>query len=309
MSASPKTPATDPKPIINDNPGLQSLYKSFESRLGYWLLLGNTRHFGYWETDTYFMFPLNGPLRRMEEKLYRLLDVPPGSQVLDAGCGVGHVALYMASHGLRVTAIDVMDHHLAKAKRNVSRSGELGSLVSVQKMDYHHLETLQTESFDGVYTMETLVHATDPLEVLKGFYRILRPGGHVAMHEYDHNYKSDEEIGKTLAKLMKEVSEYGAMPTWQRAKRGYYKQLLEEAGFVNVEEHDYSENVRPMLRLFWIIAAIPYYIIIFLHLEKYFVNAIGGARGYYAQKYWRYVAISARKPAVDEDSLKKASTD
>lgn len=302
---SSKTPAAESEPVINDNPALQSLYKSFESRIGYWLLLGNTRHFGYWEKDTHWVFPLGGPLRRMEEKMHKLLDLAPGSQVLDAGCGVGHVALYMASRGLRVTAIDVLDHHLAKAKRNVARSGALCSLVSVQKMDYHHLETLPSESHDGVYTMETLVHATDPLEVLKGFYRILRPGGHVAMHEYDHDYESDEVIGKTLAKLMREVSEYGAMPTWQRARRGYYKQILEEAGFIDVEEHDYSENVRPMLRLFWLLSAIPYYFIVLFRLEKYFVNAIGGARGYYAQKYWRYVAISARKPATGGDGSTK----
>ncbi|KHN95609.1 Methyltransferase type 11 [Metarhizium album ARSEF 1941] len=306
MPAPSQTSAVDSKPVIKDNPALQSLYKSFESRIGYWLLLGNTRHFGYWDKDTYWVFPLSGPLRRMEEKMYRLLDVAPGSQVLDAGCGVGHVALYMANHGLRVTAIDVLDHHLAKAKRNVARSGDLGSLVSVNKMDYHHLETLQSGSYDGVYTMETLVHATDPLEVLKGFYRILRPGGHIAMHEYDHDYGSDEAIGKTLAKLMREVSEYGAMPTWQRAKRGYYKQLLEEAGFVDVKEHDYSENVRPMLRLFWLLAAIPYHIIVFFRLEKYFVNAVGGARGYYAQKYWRYVAISAKKPTIGGDDSTKS---
>lgn len=306
FNMSSKTPAAESEPVINDNPALQSLYKSFESRIGYWLLLGNTRHFGYWEKDTHWVFPLGGPLRRMEDKMHKLLDLAPGSQVLDAGCGVGHVALYMASRGLRVTAIDVLDHHLAKAKRNVARSGALCSLVSVQKMDYHHLETLPSESHDGVYTMETLVHATDPLEVLKGFYRILRPGGHVAMHEYDHDYESDEVIGKTLAKLMREVSEYGAMPTWQRARRGYYKQILEEAGFIDVEEHDYSENVRPMLRLFWLLSAIPYYFIVLFRLEKYFVNAIGGARGYYAQKYWRYVAISARKPTTGGDGSTKS---
>jgi ubiquinone/menaquinone biosynthesis C-methylase UbiE len=238
----------------------------------------------------------------MEEKMHQLLDVAPGSQVLDAGCGVGHVALYMANQGLQVTAIDVIDHHLAMARRNVARSCELNSRVSVKKMDYHHLETLASKSYDGVYTMETLVHATDPSEVVKGFYLILRPGGHIAMHEYDHNYESDEVIGKTLAKLMTKMSEYGAMPTWQRAKRGYYKQLLEGAGFIDVKEHDYSENVRPMLRLFWLLAAIPYYIIVFCRLEKYFVNTICGAHGYYAQKYWRYVAISARKPAKGPDS-------
>lgn len=203
----------------------------------------------------------------MEEKMDRLLDLPVGLQVLNAGCGVGHVALYIANHGPRVTAIDVMDNHLAKAKKNVTRSGDISSLVAVEKMDYHHFETLLSEGYDGAYTMETLVHATDPLTVLKGFYRTFKPGGHLAMDDYDHFYESNEVVGKELAKLMKEVSEYGSMPAWQRAHRGCYKLLLKEAGFVDLEEHDYSENIRPMLRLIWLLAAIPYYIIVFFYLE------------------------------------------
>ncbi|QLI74309.1 uncharacterized protein G6M90_00g108090 [Metarhizium brunneum] len=47
------------------------------------------------------------------------------------------------------------------------------------------------------------------------------------MHEYDHDYESNKVIGKTLAKLMREI--------------------LEEAGFIDVKEHDYLENVRLML--------------------------------------------------------------
>lgn len=35
-------------PVINDNPELQSYYQSLESRVGYRLVLGGTRHFGYW---------------------------------------------------------------------------------------------------------------------------------------------------------------------------------------------------------------------------------------------------------------------
>lgn len=35
-------------PLINDNPELQSYYQSLESRIGYRLVLGGTRHFGYW---------------------------------------------------------------------------------------------------------------------------------------------------------------------------------------------------------------------------------------------------------------------
>lgn len=36
------------QPLINDNPELQSYYQSLESRVGYRLVLGGTRHFGYW---------------------------------------------------------------------------------------------------------------------------------------------------------------------------------------------------------------------------------------------------------------------
>lgn len=41
-------PGGEARPLINDNPELQSYYQSLESRVGYRLVLGGTRHFGYW---------------------------------------------------------------------------------------------------------------------------------------------------------------------------------------------------------------------------------------------------------------------
>ena len=288
--------AVSNEPVINDNPAVQTLYQSLESRIGYRLVLKNTRHFGYWEKDTWRMLPVTGPLRRMEEKMFERLNLSPGSRVLDAGCGVGHVALYMAARGLQMTGIDILDHHLKKARRNIAKSGRLKDKITAKKMDYHHLETLQTESFDGVYTMETLVHATEPEQVVDGFYRILRPGGHVVLHEYDHDYESEEAIGPALASAMKQISQFGAAPTWDKAKRGYFERLLKDAGFVDVQVEDYSEKVRPMLRLFWLMAVIPNFFIQLFGLQKYFVNTVGGAYAYNAREYWRYVSVSAKKP-------------
>lgn len=37
------------EPLINHNPSLQSYYTSLESRIGYRLFLGGTRHFGYYQ--------------------------------------------------------------------------------------------------------------------------------------------------------------------------------------------------------------------------------------------------------------------
>lgn len=41
-------PSEGSEPLINENKELQSYYQSLESRVGYRLVLGGTRHFGYW---------------------------------------------------------------------------------------------------------------------------------------------------------------------------------------------------------------------------------------------------------------------
>ena len=39
--------------------------------------------------------------------------------MLDVGCGVGHIVIYIAKKGLRVFGINVVDYYLAKANRNI----------------------------------------------------------------------------------------------------------------------------------------------------------------------------------------------
>jgi cyclopropane fatty-acyl-phospholipid synthase-like methyltransferase len=281
--------------LVQANPQLKSYYESLESRIGYRLLLGGTRHFGYYEDGAKWPFPIGRALRAMEERLFRALDLPEGSQVLDAGCGVAHVAMYMARRGLRITGIDIIDHHITKAKRNIARSGLPPGQVTVQKMDYQHLESIPDQSHDGVYTMETFVHATDPEKALAGFYRILRPGGRLVLFEYDHNMGVEEHIPKHVVDDMNKVNKDAAMPTNARSHKGVFTRMLEDAGFTDVRVEDYSKNIRPMLWLFYVK---------FLHLERYFINTVAGAQGYLHQEHWRYVAISATKPGERIESAK-----
>ncbi|KAK8199817.1 S-adenosyl-L-methionine-dependent methyltransferase [Phyllosticta capitalensis] len=284
------------QPIINNNLQLQSYYHSLESRIGYRLLLGGTRHFGYYEHDTKWPFPLARSLRAMEDRMAESLDLKPEAKVLDAGCGVGHVAIHLAKHhGYRVQGIDIVDHHLKKAKRNISRSGLSEEQVKVRKMDYHHLESLGDESFDGVYTSETFVHATDPHAVLAGFYRVLRPGGRLSLFEYDHEFIEDSP--EAMAASMRKINEFSAMPTNALSHPGVFEEMLEDAGFTNVVVRDYSENIKPMTRLFYLIAYVPFLVVSLLRLEKHFINTVAGVESYRGHGRWRYVAISATKPS------------
>jgi sterol 24-C-methyltransferase len=193
----------------------------------------------------------------MEDKLAEILALPLGAPVLDAGCGVCHVAIRIAQkHGLRVSAIDIVDHHIEKARRNVNRSGWSKGTITVQKMDYHHLEGFADQSLDGVYTMETFVHATDPESVLASFHRILRPGGRVALFEYDHELAEDSPEDMTLS--MRKINKYAAMPTNDRSNPGVFQPMLENAGFEDVVARDFSENIKPMTHLFFYLAIIPH---------------------------------------------------
>ncbi|KAJ8128806.1 hypothetical protein O1611_g4827 [Lasiodiplodia mahajangana] len=299
MSSSDKN--YDVAPFINSNPQLQSYYYSLESKAGFRLLLGGTRHLGYWDHDTYWPFPLSNGLRHMEEKLAEALSLPTGSRVLDAGCGVGHVALYLAkSHGFHVEAIDVLDYHLGKAVRNVEHSGQLEGTVTVSKMDYHHLESFVDQSLDGIYTMETFVHATDPKAALAGFYRVLRPGGRIVQFEYDHNEL--ERYPSFLAKHMTMINDYAAMPN--NSDPGVLKSMLEESGFQDIVVRDYSANIRPLTRVFFLLAIIPFLFIRLLGLERYFINTIGGVGSYVGYGHWHYLAISATKPGNPLEATK-----
>lgn len=289
------SPSGDSAPLINENPKLHNYYQSLESRVGYRLVLGGTRHFGYWDHDTYWPFPVSNGLRAMEDKLAAALNLPQGSYVLDAGCGVGHVALRMAKkHGLRVKCIDYMQHHVVKARRNIEKSGLPSGTVTADRGDYHHLGNIPENSLDGIYTMETFVHATDPKAVLEGFKRIIRPGGHIALFEYEHNPLENEP--DDMANSMRQVNEWAAMPTNAISHQGVFKQMLEDAGFVDVQVRDYSHNIRPITRLFWLLGVIPLFFIKLFGLEHRFINTVAGVEMHRRYDRWRYVAISARLP-------------
>ncbi|KAK0619479.1 S-adenosyl-L-methionine-dependent methyltransferase [Immersiella caudata] len=260
-------------PQVNCNPQLQAYYHSLESRIGYWLLLGGTRHFGYWNRDTYWPFPLSKALRAMEDKLAEMLALPRGARVLDTGCGVGHVALRMAQlHGLRISAIDIIDHHIEKASRNFDRSGLPKGTIAVHSCTPPRQKRYLQASTVG----------------------ILRPGGRIVLFEYDHELV--ENSPEDMAALVRKINKHAAMPTNDRSNPGVFKTMLENAGFEDVIVRDFSENINPMTRLFFYLAILPYLIVHLFGLERYFINTMAGVESYRGHGRWRYVAITATKP-------------
>lgn len=110
---------------------------------------------------------------------------PPGSTVLEAGCGVGAQTVTLAhrSPDAQFTSIDISPVSLAEAKRRVERAGLTN--VELRQADIFALP-FRAASFDHVFVCFVLEHLARPLEALKILKSLLKPGGTITVIEGDH---------------------------------------------------------------------------------------------------------------------------
>ncbi len=106
---------------------------------------------------------------------------------MDAGCGSGYIASILANRGLQVTGIDVSRKMLELAKKNAPKSSFL-------RMDMRRLD-FPRQSFDGVICLYSIIHVPRRFHqrILRGFYRVLKPGGLLAIHMGWTGYVGIEE--------------------------------------------------------------------------------------------------------------------
>lgn len=110
---------------------------------------------------------------------------PPGSRVLEAGCGVGAQTLALAARSpqARFTCIDVSAASLAEAAARAAAAGLRH--VRFQQADLRALP-FEPASFDHVFVCFVLEHLAQPVEALRALRRVLRPGGSLTVIEGDH---------------------------------------------------------------------------------------------------------------------------
>ena len=110
---------------------------------------------------------------------------PAGSQVLEAGCGVGAqtVTLAQRSPAARFVSMDISAESIVEARRVTQAAGLTN--VQFQQADVFALP-FADESFDHVFVCFLLEHLSRPAEALSGLKGVLRPGGTITVIEGDH---------------------------------------------------------------------------------------------------------------------------
>jgi SAM-dependent methyltransferase len=129
---------------------------------------------------------------RLQDQADTLLDLlhrdtryPAGSNVLEAGCGVGAQTLALArgSPQARITAIDVSAESLDQAQRRVEAAAITN--VAFRQADILALP-FAPQSFDHAFVCFVLEHLPAPALALERLVDMLKPGGSLTVIEGDH---------------------------------------------------------------------------------------------------------------------------
>jgi len=159
---------------------------------------------------------------------------PPGSNILEAGCGVGAQTLLLAGNSphAQFVSIDISPESLAQAQERVLREGFTN--VTFRQADICILP-FRAGTFDHVFVCFTLEHIPDPLLALGNLKKVLRPGGTITVIEGDHGsaifYPDTKAAHHVIDCLVTLQRQAGGNALIGRE----LEHLLTDAGFVDVK--------------------------------------------------------------------------
>jgi SAM-dependent methyltransferase len=137
---------------------------------------------GYRQWAATYDVPRNSLFDCDEPTMHQIIDALPPGDALDAACGTGRYAEYLAGRGHRVVGVDSSPDMLDRARARVPY-GEflLGDLYQLPLPD---------SSVDLVVSGLAVSHVPTLAPVMAEFARVLRPGGHLAISDAHHEIVS-----------------------------------------------------------------------------------------------------------------------
>src|SRR3954451_498341 len=124
-------------------------------------------------------------MRQSGEALVAALEITPGMDVLDLGCGDGTTALPAAQLGANVLGVDIAANLVAAGNARAQAAGLTN--LRFQEGDATDLKELADDSFDLVVSIFGAMFAPRPFDVAKEVVRVTRPGGRIVMGNWIPN--------------------------------------------------------------------------------------------------------------------------
>ena len=192
-------------------------------------------HYGYWDETTE---SVSEALIRENQILAQRAAITSGERVLDAGCGVGGSAIWLANEvGCSVTGITLSEHQVEESCKNAEERG-VAEKTEFQVADYT-ATGFDDASFDVVWAVESVCHAENKQDFIDEAFRVLKPGGRLILADFFATKKSfNEEEQKLMDDWLSgwSVKDVAYTPDFHNG--------LETVGFSDIDYQDATDNVR-----------------------------------------------------------------
>ncbi|HET8658191.1 MAG TPA: class I SAM-dependent methyltransferase [Micromonosporaceae bacterium] len=149
-----------------------------------------------------------------EPVMHEILDAQPKGTVLDAACGTGRYAAYLAAQGHHVIGVDSSPEMIGRARARVPQADFLLG-------DLHRLP-LATSAVDSVVSGLALAHVPALGPVLAELARVLRPGGHLVISDVHHELVLLGSVVKALGP----AGEPGLVATYRHTAGDFLRAAL-----------------------------------------------------------------------------------
>ncbi|KAK3022925.1 hypothetical protein RJ639_047147 [Escallonia herrerae] len=179
-------------------------------------------------------FVSTGGIDTTKEFVSKLV-LKPGQKVLDVGCGIGGGDFYMAENfDVDVVGIDLSVNMISFA---LERAIGLKCSVEFEVADCTTI-TYPDNTFDVIYSRDTILHIQDKPALFKSFYKWLKPGGKILISDYCRRAGSPSE----------EFAEYIKQRGYDLHDVESYGKMLRNAGFDEVIAEDRTEQFIEVLQ-------------------------------------------------------------
>ncbi len=204
--------------------------------------------------------------KEASKKLLELLSIKKTDDVLDLGCGPGHITREIRAITLgKVVGIDPSEGMIKKAREKNKDLDITFEIKSAEELDY-------IEEFDVIFSNSAFQWFKDPKKAIRNCYRALRNGGKIGIQApakkiYSPNFiEAINEIKKN--KRTRGIFSYFKNPWFFLETERDYKLFFEEYGF--------QINFVKILR----------YVQTYPPQKVYDIFAQGAIAGYLNQKYY-----------------------
>lgn len=167
--------------------------------------------------------------------------LPPGTTVLDVGCGIGGSSRILArEYEFAVTGVTISPEQVKRAQQLTSEDLDVQFLV-----DDAMALSFPDASFDVVWSIEAGPHMPDKAIFAKELMRVLKPGGVLVVADW--NQRDDRQIPLNFWEkpVMQQLLDQWSHPAFSSIEG--FSELLEATGFVegSVITADWTEQTLP----------------------------------------------------------------